>query len=53
MKKRNFPILLGACLLGAWIPALAHHSFQAEYDDNQGNNIVAKITGAGLPSVVA
>ena len=24
-----------ACLLGAWIPLSAHHSFQAEYDDSK------------------
>jgi Family of unknown function (DUF6152) len=33
MKKLKLLFSLGACLLAAWIPMSAHHSFQAEYDD--------------------
>jgi hypothetical protein len=35
MKIPRWLIGLGACLLGAWIPLSAHHSFQAEYDDSK------------------
>jgi hypothetical protein len=35
MKKLRLLFPLGACLLGAWIPMSAHHSFQAEYDDEK------------------
>jgi hypothetical protein len=33
MKKLRLLFSLAAGLLGAWSPASAHHSFQAEYDD--------------------
>jgi hypothetical protein len=35
MKKTKLLISLGACLLCAGIPMSAHHSFQAEYDDEK------------------
>jgi hypothetical protein len=33
--KKKLLCSLGACLLVAWIPLSAHHSFQAEYDDEK------------------
>ena len=35
MKKPRLLFSVGACVLGAWIPMSAHHSFQAEYDDEK------------------
>ena len=43
MKKLKLPLLLGACLLGAWIPMSAHHSFQAEYDDTKPIALKGKV----------
>ena len=44
MKKIQFLFLLGAGLLGFWIPSFAHHSFQAEYDDQQPYTLKGKVT---------
>ena len=44
MKKLKLPLLLGACLLGAWIPMSAHHSFQAEYDDQKTLTLSGAVT---------
>ena len=38
MKKPTVLFLAAAGLLVAWIPAFAHHSFQAEYDDEKPIN---------------
>ena len=42
MKK--FLFLLGACLVAAWIPVSAHHSFQAEYDDTKPITLTGNVT---------
>ena len=44
MKKLKLLSSLGACLLGAWIPVYAHHSFQAEYDDQRPVTLTGKVT---------
>jgi hypothetical protein len=44
MKKRRFLFSVAACLLGACIPAFAHHSFQAEYDDEKPITLVGIVT---------
>ncbi|HEY7672572.1 MAG TPA: DUF6152 family protein [Gammaproteobacteria bacterium] len=43
MKARHF-ILVGAGLLASGTSALAHHSFQAEYDRNQPITITGTVT---------
>lgn len=35
---------LGACLLGSWAPLAAHHSFQAEYDDDRPITLKGAVT---------
>ena len=44
MKKPTLLFALGVCLVGAWIPAYAHHSFQAEYDDDKPITLTGKVT---------
>lgn len=44
MKKRRLLLLLGSCLLAVWIPAFAHHSFQAEYDDEKPITLKGQVT---------
>jgi hypothetical protein len=44
MKKRRLLLSAGACLLGAWIPLSAHHSFQAEYDDEKPVTLTGTVT---------
>ena len=44
MKKVRLLFLPGACLLAAWIPMSAHHSFQAEYDDEKPITLTGNVT---------
>ena len=37
-------LVAGLLSAGAWIPAFAHHSFQAEYDESKPLTLVGKIT---------
>jgi hypothetical protein len=43
MKKTSM-LALGIGLAAAWIPASAHHSFQAEYDESKPLTLAGKIT---------
>jgi hypothetical protein len=44
MKNLRLVLSLGAGLLGTWIPMFAHHSFQAEYDDQKPITLTGKVT---------
>jgi len=44
MSTRTLVFLLAGSLLGAAVPALAHHSFAAEYDRDQPITITGKVT---------
>jgi hypothetical protein len=44
MKNLKPLLTLAACLLGAWLPLSAHHSFQAEYDDQKPITLTGKVT---------
>jgi len=44
MKKIKSLFALAACLLGASVSMSAHHSFQAEYDDQKPITLTGKVT---------
>jgi len=44
MKKLYFVLALALCMSSLSIPASAHHSFQAEYDQARPLTLVGKIT---------
>ncbi len=44
MKTPTLLLPLAACLLGAWLPLSAHHSFQAEYDDAKPISLKGKVS---------
>lgn len=44
MRTRRVVLLASAGLLLAAIPVLAHHSFQAEYDDSHTIMLMGKVT---------
>ena len=44
MKKISIAVVLCVSLLIVSVSALAHHSFQAEYDQNQPLTLVGKLT---------
>ena len=43
MRKLSM-LALTAGVIGAWVPASAHHSFQAEYDQSKPLTLVGKVT---------
>jgi hypothetical protein len=44
MKRISIAVVLCVSLLGLTISVAAHHSFQAEYDQNQPLKLVGKVT---------
>lgn len=42
--KRIWRFVLGMACAGAWLPASAHHSFQAEYDQSKPLTLVGRVT---------
>lgn len=44
MTKRKWMLLLGSSLLGTCLPVFAHHSFQAEYDDQKPITLKGEVT---------
>jgi hypothetical protein len=44
MMKRSLFLLLVPCLLVCWTAAFAHHSFQAEYDDEKPITLKGEVT---------
>jgi hypothetical protein len=44
MKKTKSLLALAACLFGAAVSLFAHHSFQAEYDDQKPITLTGKVT---------
>jgi Family of unknown function (DUF6152) len=44
MTKRRLSLWLGCALLGICLPVFAHHSFQAEYDDQKPITLKGEVT---------